>query len=156
MSEMTTRQAVPDDFPRLCELWREQRDIEIQLDPRLVSIETEQSVEELLHEMQQPDHKVYIAIRDEEILGFIHVSCLAGHRGVVYNIVIDAHRGQGGVGTQLLNAAMDWFRKQDVRILSVRVPRHHAVQQAFWRGKGASVVQEVMVLNVKSDEEGHS
>lgn len=88
---------------------------------------------------------VLAAERDAHIIGF--ASALYGvnldtgvRTGKIEHFVVDAHDGSGGVGTMLFKAVRQWAAGQQVVSLAVDVPRYHAVQQAFWRAKGAVVV----------------
>jgi GNAT superfamily N-acetyltransferase len=107
--------------------------------------------------MQRPDTCVFVADRGGRILG-----CLVGtvtsappgllpeRCGTVLELAIDSHgRGNGGIGTHLLEAFVGWLRPQGVTIIESRVPASHAIAQAFWRGFGAKVVADVMRFRLK-------
>lgn len=163
MSEITTRKATPADLAALFALWQEQGIIEVQLDPRLANLRPEsnrwhsQMRKRLrLNQDESPaeaDEWVVIAERDDQIIGFIRgmIDETPGgdnNVGLVSELVVDPHNGHGGTGSALLDALKAWFAEHDVQTLIVRVPRHVAVQQAFWRAKGATIVQEVMTLRM--------
>ncbi|MEL6270658.1 MAG: hypothetical protein AAFR22_12695 [Chloroflexota bacterium] len=49
---------------------------------------------------------------------------------------------------------MEILREHGITALTVTAPKHHAVQQAFWRAKGGRVIQETFYLPVKpADDE---
>jgi ribosomal protein S18 acetylase RimI-like enzyme len=151
MTDLSIRAATPDDVPRLTDLWQQQHDIIRQLDPRYTAGQPAAAVANMI---QKDNAHVYIASRaDGLILGYISGRIEPPH---VEQLVIDAHVGSGGVGTALLNTLTNAFRANGSTAYTVAVPRHHAVQQAFWRAKGAAVVAidnanrtETMQIHIK-------
>lgn len=153
MPKFEVRRATADDLPRLGELWTAQRDIETQLDPRLQLIgPVRPKVFQTLPEAEQ----VLVALREGTLLGFVWVARqedTTPETGIIRALVVDAHDGQGGVGTALLDAATDWLREMQVEHLIIDdVPRHVAVQHAFWRAKGAGVIRETLYLPIRMPE----
>jgi GNAT superfamily N-acetyltransferase len=154
MPEITTRVASAADLPRLFALWEEQHDILAQLDPRLEKwsppddfgkLWLRRTIELKATSGDTLAAVVLVAEREGESIGFasaLYDSDLetGARTGKIEHFVVDAHGGGGGVGTALLNAVRQWAAEQHVAVLTVDVPRHHAVQQAFWRAKGAVVV----------------
>ncbi len=166
MPQLNTRSAAPEDISRLYELYAEQRDIQDELDPRLqvtrfqddYTAEVWIAAKRILFRDGRLDdnHLLLVAEDDDRIMGYIDGWWEGeddNRSGRVQDVVVDAHFGQGGVGTALLQGAMDWFRGHDVQHVIVdAVPRNHAVQQAFWRAKGASVLQETFYLSLSEGE----
>lgn len=154
MSQLTTRDATPNDLPRLTELCQAQYDIIRQLDPRYSA---EKPAAALTGIIDSANASVYVATRaDGPILGYIIGSANPPR---VEQLVIDAHFGSGGVGTALLKALTHTFRANGITTYTVDVPRHHAVQQAFWRAKGARVIAtndatriETMQIHIKDSD----
>lgn len=167
MPMLTTRPARRLDIERLYELFSEQRDIQDELDPRLhitrfqddYTAELWIASKKILFRGDELDenHLLIVVENEDEIVGYVDGWWEAHanpdtRSGRVQSLVVDAHFGQGGAGTALLEAAMDWFRQHDVQhIIAEGVPRNHAVQQAFWRAKGASLLQETFYLPLQGD-----
>jgi RimJ/RimL family protein N-acetyltransferase len=155
MTDPHVRLATLADLTRLTELWGEQQTITQQLDPRLIHTsptedEWRAAVQIKLEKSSGTD-VVLVVERDGLLLGFVSLCAMPeANHGTIVEMVIDAHRGQGGLGSLLLNAAYDWFHERQIGYVVVEaVPRNHAVQQAFWRAKGASLLQESFYLRVK-------
>jgi GNAT superfamily N-acetyltransferase len=152
MAKFVVRRATVDDLPRLVELWTAQRDIETQLDPRLGLLARDDMASRLQVGLQD-DAKasvVFVACLDDVILGFTWGKFAAV--GIVAALVVDAHDGRGGVGSVLLDAAVDWLRDMGAQHLVIEdVPRHVAVQHAFWRAKGAGVIRETLYLPIRQN-----
>ncbi|MEM6284709.1 MAG: GNAT family N-acetyltransferase [Chloroflexota bacterium] len=168
MFEITVRECKQDDLPRLIEIWKEQTDIELQLDERLQSPYYYSTygggayIGGAISASVNPDVNhthVVVALKGEGIVGFLWLF-LGGRvdtvptQAIVREMAIDSHDGQGGVGTALLDRCMEILREHGITALTVTAPKHHAVQQAFWRAKGGRVIQETFYLPVKpSDDE---
>jgi GNAT superfamily N-acetyltransferase len=56
--------------------------------------------------------------------------------GEIRELVLDMHRYHAGVGRQLVNHLIDWFRERHVDRMLISVPRHFPAEQAFWRALG--------------------
>lgn len=155
MTKFEVRRGTVDDGLRLVDIWGEQRDIEAQLDPRLGVLDGGDWQGRLRVALGDDDRdRVLVALREGVIVGFVWVGLRAANTGVIVALAVDAHDGQGGVGTALLDAAMDWLRRAGVEHLIVEdVPRHVAVQQAFWRAKGAGVIRETLYLPIRDAQE---
>lgn len=158
MTDTHVRSATLEDLPRLTDLWLEQQTITQQLDPRLVhsapaTEDWRTAAEQDLSGTSQ-DVTYLVVERDGVVLGFVVVAARADrHSGRILEMVIDAHKGQGGLGTLLLQAALDWLRQRSIsHVIVDDVPRNHAVQQAFWRAKGAKPLQETFYLRLKDDK----
>ncbi len=139
MNQLTTRRATLDDIPRLTELLQEQTAIIRQLDPRYGGHAHDAPTTALQAAIVSDTHHVYVANRtDSPVLGYIIGQTEPA--AAVQQLVIDAHFGSRGVGTALLDALTGAFRTDGITTYTVAVPRNHAVQQAFWRAKGAIVI----------------
>jgi GNAT superfamily N-acetyltransferase len=57
--------------------------------------------------------------------------------GVIEELALDAHKYHGGLGRQLYQRLRRTFDENGCSPILVRVPRFHAVEQAFWRSLGA-------------------
>lgn len=136
MEVLTIRLATAQDTPRLQDLTHEQQDIVGQLDPRLMYLAPPTFADA---------EQVWVAVQGERIVGYVALN-FDENAVQVQHMVVDAHDGGGGVGSVLLDAAKDAGRERGLHALTVTVPRGIAVQQAFWRAKGASVVTETLLL----------
>jgi GNAT superfamily N-acetyltransferase len=67
--------------------------------------------------LQSPDDCVFVADDDGKIIGYAYAALeplswkeLRGPAGFVHDLAVDESSRRKGVGTQLMNAAMDWLR----------------------------------------------
>jgi GNAT superfamily N-acetyltransferase len=139
---MTIRPAQPDDIDRINALFRERITILAQADARFrpllhTSGGWREGIEEGIH-----DGRVFVAQDTSgDVIGYIACIAVDGI-GVIPQIALDAHTYHGGVGRDLFRAAQQWFDEQAITTVAVGVPRFHPVEQAFWRGLGATEWQD--------------
>ncbi|MFZ4814773.1 MAG: GNAT family N-acetyltransferase [Phototrophicaceae bacterium] len=156
-TNVTVQPAQAEDIPALVALWAEQQSLMQQLDPRLAlwaaehNITPQQLEARFYATLSQPSPHVglWSAKSDPKLLGGIHIT-VTETGATVDTLFIDAHHGQG-VGSALLDAVQAWLQANhpQVKSVNVTVPKGFAVEQAFWRAKGASVLYEVMLLPLK-------
>jgi GNAT superfamily N-acetyltransferase len=158
MRDLHVRRATLQDQSVLFDLWQEQHTINAQLDPRLTLLTPDpdawQAALAQLLAAPPATAALFVAQRDQRLLGFIHTAYTSAAIGRIHDLVVDAHHGSGGVGTVLLDAALGWLREYRVRDVVVeRVPHHIAIQQTFWRAKKTSVIQETRYLVIPQPDE---
>lgn len=79
--------------------------------------------------LQNSDICVLVAENHDHIIGYI-VGSVAG---IVYDIALDAHTYHAGLGRALWQSLRAWFAQHHLDPITIRVPRHFPVEQAFWR-----------------------
>ena len=64
--------------------------------------------------------------------------------GIVEQLVLDLHSPgkQKNAVSELLNAVKNYFLKQDISYIMVRVPAYSPVEQGFWRGLGLTHLED--------------
>jgi len=155
----TVRPAREGDVQQMTAIFLEQQRIEQELDPRLRLQSPEMPKWEHFVEPSREDHRICLIVEaSSDVLGLIVLSTQATEEssrtcGVIQTLAIDPHKGQGGIGSLLLDAAFSWFREFHIRdVLVQNVPNTIAVQQAFWHAKKASVVRQQLYLSLPRDE----
>ncbi len=153
----STRPATQADLRRLADLWQERADINAQFDPRMRPAPDGASRWQAAAEgwLTNPAYTLLIALRDDLVMGYVLGAVDAAPPGmlpekiaIVREMAVDAHRGQGGVGGVLLDALLDTYAKAGFTTVIANVPRRAAVEQAFWRARGARVWVEQMWLRI--------
>jgi len=132
---MTIRSAIVDDAPAVA-------DLIVQLGYSATVAEAADRLERLL---ARPDNDILVAVDDDRVVGFLHVSVsesIEGEttgeiRGLVVN---EAHRS-GGIGAQLVEAAEAWVRQQGVRKIRVRSNVKRERARRFYERHGYIVVK---------------
>lgn len=145
---MHIRQAHPEDIPLLSEYWYDQMAIwqqnnrMLRLLPDARRIWEVTAVEKLQSETSislaaEIDHTVVGGIMGEIVPNLPGVAPQL--IGVIRDLIVDNHTEMGrGAGRLLLDAWTAELRASGVQQLQVKIPAQAVVQQAFWRGVGAS------------------
>ena len=137
--------AIPDDLPRLVDLSQERMVVISQSDPRFGSlvIGRDQWLARIAESVGDAAYAVYVAEEGSALIGYIAGRVVvfpdppAVRYGIVDDIALDMHTYHGGLGRELFATVRDWFSEQAIELVVIRVPRYHAVEQAFWRSLGA-------------------
>lgn len=150
----SVRPANASDIPPLYELWydrivlEQQQGRAIQLAPD-ASAKWQTAAQTWLNDPQT----VFLVVGDVgEPIGCIVVQIAENQPGVspeqiavIRELVVDLHtkQGQGGIGKMLLEGATYYLRQQKIEKISVVVSHQSVVEQAFWRGMGATHIQDI-------------
>jgi hypothetical protein len=100
--------------------------------------------ESLPEMLDDPHCQVLVGEREGQVVGYAvgyirqsPAGMLPADTGLISELTLDAHKYHGGLGRQLYAELRAWLLEQQVQHIAVRVPRYHAVEQAFWRSLGA-------------------
>ncbi len=132
---MIIRPYHPADAPQTAHLYLERAVILTQSDGRFSQVDNAFDPA-MLDELQQ-----FVSTDDEKVVGVIACEIRDGI-GVIVDMALDAHTYHSQLGTDLVHIACDWFNQHRVTTVVARVPRLHAVEQAFWRAFGAQEWKE--------------
>lgn len=143
---MRIRPASPTDPPHLTALWQERAVLLRQSDPRIAPhLPPPEGWQTRLAERLKASGAAVFVIEDGDQPPFGYVITEVERApdtdsalGVIREMALDAHTYHGGAGRALVNEARRWLAAQPIDRTVALVPRHHAVEQAFWRGLGAS------------------
>ncbi|MFW5771765.1 MAG: N-acetyltransferase family protein [Phototrophicaceae bacterium] len=143
---MDIRPANPTDPPHLADLWQERAVLLRQADARTARHlpAREEWLARLDERMAAATAAVFVIEETGQppfgyIIAEIERQQPAGPSlGIIREMALDAHSYHGGAGRALVAQARDWLAAQSVDRIVALVPRYHAVEQAFWRGLGAS------------------
>lgn len=90
---------------------------------------------------------VLVAVVDARLVGYIAAwvgetpyGVLPADAALIDEIALDAHQYHGGLGRRLLTTVRQTLAADGIESVWVAVPQYRAVEQAFWRAAGASVV----------------
>lgn len=142
---MHLRPASESDIPQIAQLWNEYRTLLCQANPRfeVVLPEYDTWLRQTVTKLNSPGYLVAASEVDDGLAGFIIASLMGDNAGFIESLVLDAHRYHGGLGRELVKMACAWLARQGVIRVFVLVPRHYAVEQAFWRALGGREVKVV-------------
>ena len=105
--------------------------------------------------LDSPDDCVFVAERDGDIVGYVFAALeplswkeLRGPAGFVHDIVVADEARRSGVGTKLMQTAIDWLRERDAPrvILWSAAPNEGA--QALFRRMGFRDTMVEMTLEL--------
>ena len=154
---MQIRMATLADLDSIESLWREMMDFHVVLDDYFtLAPEADTNHREYMAGLIQDEAKrVFIAEDDGLLLGYlmaevcnyppIYVHKSYGHIGAI-SVTESARRR--GVGRQLLEIALEWFREQKLQRVECGVAVENLVSQAFWKGLGFRDFVETHVLEL--------
>lgn len=146
---MTIRSVQENDISLLAEFWYDQmalytqKHVTMQLMPDAME-RWKQYAQALI----QGDTKVFKVVEvDGKVLGAIigyindnQIGLLPRKYGVIEQLILDLHspHKRKNAVNDLLNAVNIHFRQHNISHISVRVPTYSLVEQGFWRGLGAT------------------
>ena len=143
----TIRAAIPADIPALAALWYEKMVIQSQMDRRFMLLPDAQSRWSEAARMWLTDthYAVLAAESDARVVGYAvgriepaPPGLLPDQLGVIQEFALDAHSYQANTGRLLLASLKEWFAARQIAQIIVHASHRYAVEQAFWRGLGAT------------------
>jgi ribosomal protein S18 acetylase RimI-like enzyme len=92
-------------------------------------------------QMRDEDAAVFVAERDRRIVGYVYAGLepqswkeLREAAGFIHDVVVDEEGRGGGVGTALIEAAMEWLRSRGApRVVLWTAERNESAQRLFAR-----------------------
>ncbi|GAB1420333.1 hypothetical protein MASR2M15_04250 [Anaerolineales bacterium] len=158
MKSFYCRQAVLADIPLLRGIWYDRMVLIVQNTPMMhIHPHWSEQIEASLADMIMREDRVIFVIENqtEMIKGYISVGIennlpglAPGQIGFIDELCLDLHSEQAGLGKPLLTEAQNWLKAQGIALISVRIPAHQAVEQAFWRAIGAKKTHEWMWIRL--------
>jgi hypothetical protein len=141
------RAATPTDIPALAALWYEKMVIQSQMDRRFALMPDAQSrwSEAVRLWLADSTYRVLAAEAEARVVGYAvgriesaPPGLLPEQLGVIQELALDAHSYQANAGRLLLASLKQWFAARQIAQIIVHAPHRYAVEQAFWRGLGAT------------------
>jgi len=148
------------DLDAIVRLWMEMMREHEKFDPRVRLSDTADEAyrQYARYYIDRPDARLLVARNGREVVGF----CLAyrarnlpmfrpGAYGFISDMAVTRPWRNRGVGTSLLDAVMQWFRRHGVNHVQLQVYSRNARGVAFWRRCGFEDFVHGMWLNVPQD-----
>jgi len=130
MAEFVVRQAEPGDARAMAELFAA-----VAQERTGIATEPPVDVEERIALFARSAGESVVAVADDRIVGTLHVSVSRHGFGDIGMLVDQDWRGRG-VGSALVQAAIDWACDQGLHKLSLEVFTHNAAAIALYRKAG--------------------
>ena len=113
-----------------------------------VGVNPDDSKENISKYLQRNPNTSFVAIENNEIVGAI----LAGHdgyRGFIHHTAVSvSHRGLG-IGTKLVNAAVDAIRNEGINKVVLVVFKTNNLGNRFWEKQGFSVREDLYYRDLR-------
>ena len=92
-----------------------------------------------------PDHRVFVAEEDGEVLGWVHVqeflSVAADPAGLITGLVVATGERKRGIGRALMALAEEWGRERGLATMRLRARTVRKGAHAFYRSMGYVVAK---------------
>jgi GNAT superfamily N-acetyltransferase len=162
MSDVLIRQATEGDSDGIVRLWREMADLHAEVEPMVWTLgpEADEHYRRYLVDcISKEDHRAFVAVENEEIVGYLLAS--KGGRppvlsprvqGAIHDACVTRPARRNGIGTRLVEAAMDWFRSEGLPMAMVAHALGNDESGPFWRAQGFRPYQASCVRPITDGE----
>lgn len=127
-----------DDFPRLMKLWQTAETIVIR------ESDTEETFRRFLQKNPKSSFAAYAGTR---MVG----SVLAGHdgwRGYLYHMAVKPDYRERGIGSRLINAAVNQLREEGISKIHCLVMKDNLIAQQFWEACSFRLRNELLDYSI--------
>jgi GNAT superfamily N-acetyltransferase len=140
------------DLPRLAELWTEIASHHASLDP-LFTLRpgAESEIERLIAALfRDPEAAIFVWEVSGDLLGLCSVRVDRApileetRRAEIVDLGVTESARRGGIGRELVAAALGWAKDRGVRRIEVRVAARNREGQDFWRSLGFDDLMDVL------------
>lgn len=111
----------------------------------------------LSHMLQHPDHTVYLASRENQVIGWVHVfktlRLESGLSTEIGGLVVDAQHRNQGIGTMLVRSAIRWSIEQNITRIRVRCNSTRMEAHRFYRQLEFREIKTQLVLDYRIDSQ---
>ena len=141
MSPIIIRPATKEDLPAIKELWQEFMDFHKERDPFFARVnDAHEDFGQFMHSnLSKTDWLILVATAGDRVIAYGSATIMSyppiyvdPRYGYIQDVAVtEAYRGQG-VGRQLFERMVTWFREKNVSRLELEVAAANEVSQAFW------------------------
>ncbi len=142
---MNIRRAKSTDLDELARLWRELADLHAGLAPEFALVpDAERMFRRHIAEVVADENCcVLVAEEDGALVGFINGGLhenapvfVERFVGEIASAVVTETSRRQGVGTQLVDGLLTWFRERGVKVVTLGAATANPIAQSFWRKMG--------------------
>ncbi len=132
-------------IPRIVEVWEEFARFHEDMDPRYPMVDNARFgyEEHLKNLMAEADTLVLVALDNGKVVGLsiaqVRKSSPAfkrGRFGFIDEMAVKAEYRRRGVGTQILEKILDWFKSRNIDMIELDVAAANQVGYPFWKKHG--------------------
>ncbi|MEN8126852.1 MAG: GNAT family N-acetyltransferase [Planctomycetota bacterium] len=160
---MIIREATKEDVPKILPVWREMMEFHAVRDAHFAICESadQEFAKWISENIVKEDAIVYVAESTKSIVAYC--LCLISERppvcemkrqyGNLSDLAVAEKYRRDGIGEQIVEQAMEWFRSQGLKRVEVRVAVTNEISTRFWRKMGFSTYLETMSKPVDLPEQ---
>jgi GNAT superfamily N-acetyltransferase len=113
----------------------------------------EQARENIMAVMGKEDHRAFVAIDNDKVVGWIHVFVTTQLESASFSeirgLVIDESHRRKGIGKLLIEQVKSWSRQKQRNLLRLRCNVKRTETHKFYAALGFSEMKEQKVLEIK-------
>ncbi len=140
---MNIRLLTPADYPKIYTLWRQT--------PGMGLNNLDDSPEGITRYLQRNPSTCFAAEEEGELEGVI-LSGHDGRRGFIYHLAVAETKQRRGIGSALLQAALQALRAEGIHKAALLVMADNAAGNAFWEQLGFTTRPDLVYRNRELDE----
>ena len=128
-----------DDYDSVARLWTNSNG---------VGVNSDDSKENISKYLQRNPNTSFVAVENSEIVGAI----LAGHdgyRGFIHHTAVSATFRGAGIGTKLVNAAVDSIRNEGINKVVLVAFKTNILGNSFWETQGFKVREDLYYRDLR-------
>jgi GNAT superfamily N-acetyltransferase len=142
---MLVRRAKRSDIDGILEVWKEHMDFHSEIYPLFARAEDGhvRFAEFLSKHWNDPDWALFVADEEGAIVGYCLATILdyppvfhIRNFGFIQDMAVSAEFRRRGIGTELLERLVVWFKEQGVRRVELQALIGNEVSQSFWSKRG--------------------
>lgn len=136
--DMTIRNMIIDDYAAVYRLW--------QNTPGMGLNTTDDSEEGIAAYLKRNPNTCFVAEKSGEIVGAI-LSGHDGRRGYIYHVAVEPMIQHGGIGTTLVDRAMDALKNEGIHKVALVVFSNNVGGNVFWEKRGFTSREDLVYRN---------
>ncbi len=159
IDDVDIRNAKSEDVQGIVEIWIESARYHGDLDPRLeMNVDARQPIVEFHEKQLIADNTLFlVAVVKKQIVGYILARVIQTPPfhprpaiGFIDGIAVSSTFRRQGIGSQLYDAAIEWFKAQNINRIQTTVAEKNPQARFFWRRKGYSELVQRLNLDLKN------
>jgi len=151
-------EATESNIHEIAELWKELIDYHSNIDSFFTRredghIQFKSFITGLINSMEA---KVFIAIEDEKILGYIIAKIdeyppvyLLEKHGAIYDLLVTSKHRKKGIGKKLWLEALKWFKDLGLERIELNIAPNNPESSSFWKKQGFQAYMHKLFIKIK-------
>ena len=156
---ITIATAVAEDADSISMLSSEAQSLHAEALPHLFkpTPEATQPVDKILEILAEPDKRIFLACVDTDPVGYLYCQVIRREESwatyernqvYIHQMAVHSRHREKGVGTALVNAAIELASELGIRRLGLDVYAFNTEAMSFYKKRGFEVIRHVMGLDI--------